>query len=74
MVMCFGDTEFPIITINARTKLGIKTSLNLHKEIPARAMKHDSRIMAFTINFGSPIGIPIIPIKQTAARAPKTIL
>ena len=59
---CLGESEFATITNNEIAIHGIKAYRSLQKDTAIKEAKTDSRMIAFMINFGLPIGIPTIPV------------
>ena len=59
---CLGESEFATMTIEEIVMHGIRTYRGLQKDTAINEAKTDSRIIALTMNFGLPIGIPTIPV------------
>ena len=60
--VCLGESEFATITTNEIAMQGINAYRGLQKDTAIKDTKIDSRIIALTMNFGLPIGIPTIPV------------
>lgn len=72
MSMCCGEIVFPVITIQEMIIHGTRVYLGLIWERIVKITKTDSRIIALTKNFGSPIGIPIMPTTHIEISVKKT--
>ena len=59
---CLGESEFATITTDEIIMHGINTYRGLQKDTAINEAKIDSRIIALTMNFGLPMGIPTIPV------------